>query len=337
MTRRISGPALAKTNEDGRFYRWDFPWPAWVPGPALTQFWSVTTLINAGLPKWLHPWYAMMVANAILDLMESWGRKTVRTLIRHVAALGRAHVQAIQDDGGLTSIDAAKLTDRDFVYRWLTSAPVRFRDQKGVEGSDIHAEAEDLILSSIAKLVADGVIEDDRLYLPETIIPEYPAEITTRMQSFVEFVNDFRPRFLATETSVFSRHGYAGTLDAIVDIYVVPPGELTPRWVTVCVDWKSGKGIYEEVGLQLSAYARADFIGLPDGTALPLPKCEFAAVLHLTPKGYRFKWVDVSDAVYAVFLNVCEVGRFRLPTPDYPKGIASTVIGADILPIEEAA
>jgi len=237
---------------------------------------------------------------------------------------------------GLVSIDAAKLTDRDFAYRWLTSAAPRFRDQKGAEGSDIHAEAEDLILVSIGKLVADGVIENDRLYLPSTVIPEYPADIATRMQSFTEWVNDFRPRFLATETSVFSRHGYAGTLAAIVDVFVVPPGELAPRWVTVCVDWKSGKGIYEEVGLQLAAYARADFIGLPDGTALPLPKCEFAAVLHLTPKGYRFKWVDVTDPVYEVFLNVCQVGKFRLPTPEYPKGIASTVIGADILPVEEA-
>ena len=326
MTRRISGPALAKTNEDGsRFYTFDGQ-----------QYWSVTTLINAGLPKFLHPWYAKRTADEALDFLEGHGRRQARTGIKALATLGRAYVKAIQDDGGLVSIDAAKLTDRDFAYRWLTSAAPRFRDQKGAEGSDIHAEAEDLILVSIGKLVADGVIENDRLYLPSTVIPEYPSDIVSRMRSFTECVNDFRPRVLATEFSVFSHHGYAGTGDTIWEIFVVPPGELTPRWVTVLIDYKSGKGIYEEVALQESAYQRGDFIGLPDGTAIPLPKCEFCAVLHLTPKGYRLRWLDTGDDVYDVFLHVCQVGKFRLPTPEYPKGIASTVIGADILPVEEA-
>lgn len=327
MTRRISGPALAKTNEDGsRFYTFEGQ-----------QYWSVTTLINAGLPKFLHPWYAKRTADEALDFLEGHGRRQARTGIKALATLGRAYVKGIQDDGGLVSIDAARLTDRDFAYRWLTSAAPRFRDQKGAEGSDIHAEAEDLILVSIGKLVADGVIENDRLYLPSTVIPEYPSEIVSRMQSFTECVNDFRPRVLATEFSVFSHHGYAGTGDTIWEIFVVPPGELTPRWVTVLIDYKSGKGIYEEVALQESAYQRGDFIGLPDGTAIPLPHCEFCAVLHLTPKGYRLRWLDTGDDVYDVFLHVCQVGKFRLPTPEYPRGIASTVIGADILPVEEAA
>ena len=59
MARRISGPALAKTNEDGsRFYTFDGQ-----------QYWSVTTLINAGLPKFLHPWYAKRTADEALDFL----------------------------------------------------------------------------------------------------------------------------------------------------------------------------------------------------------------------------------------------------------------------------
>ena len=139
----------------------------------------------------------------------------------------------------------------------------RHRDQKRDEGSDIHAEAEDLILVSIGKLISDGVLEDERLYLPSTVIPEYPSEIASRMRSFTSWVNDFRPRFLATEFSVFNlRHVYAGTGDAIVEVFIVPPGELTPRWVRILVDYKSGKDIWSEAALQESAYIRGDFASL---------------------------------------------------------------------------
>ena len=64
MTRRILGPALARTSESGdRTYTWDFPWPDFVPGPARREFYSVTTLINGGLPKWLMAHYAKKVAD----------------------------------------------------------------------------------------------------------------------------------------------------------------------------------------------------------------------------------------------------------------------------------
>jgi hypothetical protein len=85
-------------------------------------------------------------------------------------------------------------------------------------------------------------------------------------------------------------------------------------------------------------YRRADFIGLPDGTALPMPKLDRCAVLWLTDKGYQFRWLnivdgtDVSDQVWTLFLNICEVGRFKLPSPGNPRGLAPRIIGELILP-----
>jgi hypothetical protein len=327
MTRRISGPALAKTNEEGeRWYTWDGE-----------RYPSVTTLIGEGWPKWLHQHYAKMTADLAIADLTAHGRKTARTMIREWARLGQMIVDEAQAEGRLLSLKPADLTETPLAARWLKGAAPRHRDQKGAEGSDIHAEAEDLILVSIGKLISDGVIEDDRLYLPSTVVPEYPSEIASRMRSFTSWVNDFRPRFLATEFSVFNlRYVYAGTGDAIVEVYIVPPGELAPRWVRVLVDYKSGGDIWPEAALQESAYIRGDFIGLPDGTSIPLPQCEFAAVLHLTPGGYHFQFVDVTDPVFAIFLAVSTVGKSRLSYPGKPN-MASTWIGADILPVEEAA
>lgn len=327
MARRIAGPALARTNEDGeRWYTWEGE-----------RYPSVTTLLSEGWAKWLHQHYAKKTADLATTDMAIHPRRTRATMIREWAGLGQGVVDEAQADGRLLSLKPSDLTELALAQRWLKGAAPRYRDQKRDEGSDIHAEAEDLILVSIGKLISDGVLEDERLYLPSTVIPDYPSEIASRMLSFTEWVNDFRPRFLATEFSVFSlRHGYAGTGDAIVEVRMVPPGELETRWVRVLVDYKSGKDIWPEAALQESAYIRGDFIGLPDGTSIELPKCEFAATLHLTPHGYHFQPVDVSDPVFAIFLAVATTAKSRLSIDGKPSA-ASTWIGADILPVQEAA
>jgi hypothetical protein len=326
VTRRIAGPALARTNEEGeRWYLWDGE-----------RYPSVTTLIGEGWPKWLHQHYAKMTADLATMDLAAHGRRQARTMIREWARLGQEIVDAAQAEGRLQSLKPSDLTELALAQRYLKGAAPRHRDQRRDEGSDIHAEAEDLILASIGKLISDGVIENDRMYLPSTIIPEYPTEIESRMLSFTKAVNDFRPRILVTEASVFNlRHVFAGTLDTIWEIFVIPPGELAPRWVRVLIDFKSGGALYDEVALQESAYIRGDFIGLPDGSSIALPKCEFAAALHLTPKGYHLRWLDVSDEVFEIFLAVTTVAKSRL-TSDGKPSMASTWIGADILPVEEA-
>ena len=339
LTRRIDPrvltPPLAHNDEDDRrFYRWDYPWPDFAPGPARPIAWSVTTLIDAGLPKYLGPHYAKMTADLALEAIAGHGRKQAKTLLPALAKLGKAWVLDKKAKGELTSIKPEKLTERDFAYRWLSGAAPRYRDLRADQGSAIHSEAEDLILARIGELIAQGETDDDgRLELGP--LPEYNSDIASRMQAFHTWCNKFRPRFNLTEATVFSHHGYAGTLDAGIEIYVVGPGETEPRWWSVCVDWKSGRAVYPDVALQLSAYTRADFVGLPDGRAFPLPAFEASAVLHLTPEGPMFRWVDTCDDVYTVFLNACEVGRFRLPSPEYERGMAATVIGAEIQPGRE--
>lgn len=72
--------------------------------------------------------------------------------------------------------------------------------------------------------------------------------VRTMMTTFVDWADKVNVDVLATETQVISHeHTYSGTLDAIG----VWNGEL-------CVfDWKTSSGIYDDMSLQLVAYARA--------------------------------------------------------------------------------
>jgi hypothetical protein len=331
--RRIAGPALAFTSEEGqRTYTWRFPWPVFVPGPPREEFYSVTTLMDAGLPKFLMTHYAKMSSElAFFDLLVH-DRRQARTMLREWAAAGRAWIREIQADGGLTSVDPPeKMTDEEAILRWLKGAAPRHRDFAADRGSAVHAAAEDQTLKAIGELIQNDMAPDGRLRIPT--LPDYPDLIAPRMRSWQRWVNDFEPSFFYTEASVFSRMGYAGTSDAGVTIRA-----LGRQW-RLCLDYKSSeKALYPEVAIQTEAYKRADWIGLPDGTAEPMPAFDRAAALRLTDTAYDFRWlnqvdgVDVGDDIFRLFLNICEVGRFRLASPGNPRGLQARVIGPRIKP-----
>lgn len=68
------------------------------------------------------------------------------------------------------------------------------------------------------------------------------------VKAYVQFLKDISPTNILAEHTVFSRkYGYAGTLDRLVRI-----GK-----DRAILDIKTGKRIYDEVGLQLSAYKHA--------------------------------------------------------------------------------
>ena len=75
-------------------------------------------------------------------------------------------------------------------------------------------------------------------------------------------------------------------------------------------DLKTGRGVYEEVALQLTAYSRARCIKEPDGTERPMPEVSGGAVLHLRPDGYRLIPVQISDEIYEVFQSLLVVAHW---------------------------
>jgi hypothetical protein len=302
----MSAPSLARTAESGdRFY---------VFGDPPEQYWSVTTLIGGGVPKFLHNHYAKMTADLVLEDLKARPSGRSSVAIKRWAKLGRLWVQERQSRGELRSIKLAKLSELDLAARWIKGAAERHRDEKAELGSDVHDEAEAFILAHGEDLA--------RAVSGDADLPAWPDRLAGHMTSFLAFCRDFEPEFLATEATVFNRtQAYAGTLDAILRVKLKNGSS-----GVLLVDYKSGRAVYEEVALQLSAYAHAEFVGLPDGvTEVPLPAIDAAAVLHITPDGYRFRLVRTDDAVFRAFQFAREVYRFRTE-------LAGTVLLQDLTP-----
>lgn len=144
--------------------------------------------------------------------------------------------------------------------------------------------------------------------------PQYPTEVEGFVDRFIEFMTMHRPEFIESEVTVWSReHGYAGTADFIAKI----------DHVVVLGDVKTGRALYPEVGLQLSALAHADFIIRDDGTEEPLPPIERMAALHVRPRAWALVYLNKTDECFAAFLAAKHVMEWsQMVAPAVLKGLA---------------
>lgn len=170
----------------------------------------------------------------------------------------------------------------------LKAAPYAQRDRAANLGTSVHAAVEAYVLGQ-----------------PQ---PDWPEDIAPRMQAFEEFLVDYEPTYEMTEASVYNRaESYAGTLDAILTL-----GRGPHAGRSFILDVKTGKGVYPEVALQLAAYRRAEFIGLPDGGEAPMPEVDGACCLHIPETGgYELVDVDTGPEVFKSFLYAREVFRWQ--------------------------
>lgn len=326
-------PVLARMEGSHRYYLWGTP---------PEGYWSVTSIIDGGVPKYLVPWAAKTIADLILaDLETMKPHSRASTLRRRWMRQGREWVAGLQAAGQLKSVKKAeRMADEELIARWLKGQPERIRDTAADLGSDVHAEAD--------QLVKQLALESGDRYAQGLAFPDWPERLRGHMTSFQRFLVERQPEYIATEATVFNRtQAYAGTLDAVAVISFplaelrafaerVPGGmylgDLAPDSgslpdplpLPVVLDIKSGRSVYPTVALQLAAYARSEFIGLPDGvTQLPMPAVELGVVLHLTPTGYALRLVRIDDEVYRGFLHAREVYRFN-------RELAGKVLGAPV-------
>lgn len=186
----------------------------------------------------------------------------------------------------VTRIVRARTDDeRAEVVRWLKGAANRKRDAAAALGGAVHNHAEAHALGAPCA--------------------EPTVELLPFIAAFARFCQRWRPRWEASEM-VLAHYtdGWAGTGDAWM--WLVLP-DVGPDPVLTLVDWKSGSAARAEVGLQLSAYIRAEVGFLRDGTQVTPPRAQHAAVVHIRPDkyagGYAVKRVDVSDETYEFFRN----------------------------------
>lgn len=92
-------------------------------------------------------------------------------------------------------------------------------------------------------------------------------------QAFEQWVKEYQATVMEHEKTIINdEHKYAGTLDMLI----------TQDGGTAIIDVKTGKDIYPESGLQLSAYLHGDNV-----------KADKIGVLLLTEKGnYKFQWME---------------------------------------------
>jgi hypothetical protein len=110
----------------------------------------------------------------------------------------------------------------------------------------------------------------------------------------------------------------------------------------VLIDYKTGKGVYPDVALQLSSYRYAEFIGAPDGSEIPMPEVEACVVLHIPEQGeYELVEVEAGPEIFQAFLFVREVFRFmeetskRVLLGPFPSTLESAQIEAYVEAVEQ--
>ncbi|GAA0897890.1 hypothetical protein [Pseudonocardia zijingensis] len=176
---------------------------------------------------------------------------------------------------------------REDAYQWLRRAAERKRDEAADLGSAVHDAVEAHVLGAPAPLPTD----EQRPFL----------------DAFHRFCDEHQPEFHAAEMVVGNPDdGWAGKLDVCLQLPRLGPAILLG-------DWKTGRKVYDEAALQLSAYRRATVGWLKDGTQVEPLTTEAAVVVHIRPDvhektgGYRLYQADTSDDVYASFLAARDV------------------------------
>jgi len=131
-------------------------------------------------------------------------------------------------------------------------------------------------------LVMDTRIPDVPEHLVDVEVDGERVDHDELSDGILHFVTDFDVQPLMAEATVASTlYGYAGTLDLIADLGRSPlPGR--PRGL---VDLKTGI-LKTHARAQLAAYRRSDEVWLPLGDKAPMPRVDWAAVLHVR-KSYR--------------------------------------------------
>lgn len=202
---------------------------------------------------------------------------------------------------------ALAAADRDAAVELLKSAHRRQSKKAMARGTEVHRIAEQLAYGES---------------------PEVAPEMEPYLEQYLSWRNEHQPRWLMAEAPVYNKTwAYAGTLDGIAAV-----GGLSSALIDMKTTDKApgqSRPPYPEVALQLTAYARAEFVGLgpadirssaggryylwnEEAEHAPMPEVDGAFVLVVSPHDYQFVPVSTSDYVWQTFLAVREVARWQV-------------------------
>lgn len=161
----------------------------------------------------------------------------------------------------------------------LRNAPNASRDRAALRGQEIHHLAWQLVTGE------------------EVTVPD---EHLGPVQAAARWLDSHHVEPILRETPVFNvTHWWAGTLDLVgrIDGCV---------WL---LDWKTGKGIYDDTALQLAAYAHAEHY-LEGKDVRPWTPPDRCGAIHLTSDAAELRPVDAGEATYLAFRYMAQVAAW---------------------------
>jgi hypothetical protein len=129
---------------------------------------------------------------------------------------------------------------------------------------------------------------------------ELEGEAREFMAGIDGFLEDHEIEPFVTEVTMFSSRGYAGTAD-FLGLF---DGQL------VILDYKTGKGLYPEVGLQLAALRAADVM-IVDGQIKQVPRTDDGVAVLISRGGYEVKRPRSFEEDLAGFQALLEVWKWQ--------------------------
>jgi hypothetical protein len=179
-------------------------------------------------------------------------------------------------------------TDRDAAIDLIKRAPWRKRDKAANIGSTLHHVIEARTLGSD---------------------PNVPEDVESYIRQFDDWCSVYEPEWEALEVVIWNPdESYAGRLDAIATL-----GRLGGK--RFLLDWKSGSGTYPSHAMQANLYARAPLM-FDDRTGIeaPMPDIDGAAIVRISPDGWTFTEVNLSEDIYRAGLYCREMYRWMNET-----------------------
>ena len=159
----------------------------------------------------------------------------------------------------------------------------------------------------------EAIVKGNRIHalaekLQKGLEVEVPAAIEPQVEAVARFMDDWEIQTIHTETPVCNTdYRYGGTLDTI---------STAPRLGTVLLDWKTGKGVYDETALQLAAYQHADLalaarevVGPRGGRKtvydeISMPPVDGCYVAHVLADAIELHPVTTDDQVFRAFQHL---------------------------------
>lgn len=152
---------------------------------------------------------------------------------------------------------------------------------------------------------------------------DVPPEHVGPVEAYARWLDKWDVEVIASETPLCNtEHRYGGTADLW--------GKVGKRDNAMCLlDIKTGKGVYDETGLQLAAYRFSDLMQPEKGVEIPTPAVDLVYVAHVLPDDVRMLPVTATPRVFRTFLYVLQAHRDREAWKDWP------LIGSAVQPEDD--